>query len=437
MWDFKTARLMRGLALLAAVIGVIALPPIATQAQDSATNSITFTEEFLDAKLQDTITPDGKVNSARLDLQPGQIVISGTGQGSGGSIDFSITLTMPVQNGQMQFKVLSATVGGMTLDNEQSAQVSNGTGILGSIQTLVTNATSRRQVETVTITDTQLTITWERPDPDGPQIDVLDNSLSMTVTQDYVNGLPHVANPPDPRLENMSVDFQPGQLVITATRLEADGTPVPLSVTAAPTTYNGVAAWSITAMTIGGTVQDASQIGQMNDDIAASWRLFFSGLYRSGQLYKIVLSEDTLTLAWNSDLANPIAFQPSTTSLTVTEEAINNSFRVQNPVDYSISNVVVDLQPDQVFLTANLNLPSGKVLVEQVTFEPLLKNGFILWTVTAATLDGTPLDQAIIDRFNEGAINWWNAALWEEFSDYTVSGIHINDAQIEISARQR
>ncbi len=429
---------VRSLLLFVLVLGLGAGWPAAVRAQDRPTNSITFTEGFLDAKLQGTITPDGKVSSAHLDLQPDQIVISGTAQGSQqGTVDFSITLTLPVQNGQLQFQVLSVSVGGMTLDSAQSGQVANGTGILGSIQTLVNDAVGRHRIDTATITDSQITITWERPDPDGPQIDVLDNTLSMTITQDYVNGLPHVANPPDPRLENMSVDFQPGQMAITATRLEADGTPVPLSVTVVPTNYNGSAAWSITAMTVGGTAQDATQIGQMNDDLAASWRLFFSGLYRSGRLSSIILSEDTLTLTWDNDLDTPIAFKPATTSLIVTEEAINNSFRVQNPVDYSISSVVVDLQPDQVLLTANLNLPSGKVLVEQVTFEPLLKNGFIFWEVTAASLDGTPLDPAIIDRFNEGVINWWGAALWEEFSAYAVSGVHISDTQIEISARAR
>jgi hypothetical protein len=342
-----------------------------------------------------------------------------------------------LENGQVTFKATGININGNEFDTSQATQFTGKTGLFGDVQTAVDSAAQGHRIQSLDLDDTSLVITWEREDPDAPALVIVNNTASLTVSEDYVNALPHITQPSDTRMSGVHIDFQPSQLIITATRQDADGSSQPITVTAVPMIYNGLATWSITGVVTGGTPYDAAQIGQLNDDIVGSWRTFFSGLYRSAMLANIALTDDSLTLTWDSDLNTGIAFQPGVNSLVLTEDYINGALQVRSPADYTISNVVVDLQPDQVVLYANLNLPGGKVVKEQAVFVPEISGGFVTWNVASATLDDVPLDPAIIERFNDATASWLGLGLWEDFSLYDIGWVTITDTEIKISGRQR
>jgi hypothetical protein len=426
---------MRKAVVLVFLLSTLYISSPSTQAQENNLNSVTFTEAYLNAKFQALIiAPDSPVNSGTLDLRPNQIVLTANATSQQGE-DISMTIVLDVQlvNGRLAFRTASFNLNGMELSANQENPFLGQNGLFGEIQSTVDTAADGLALESLLVNDTSLTCTWTREDPDDPALTIVDNWVSMTMSEDYINTRPRILSPSDGRLSDVHVDFQQGQITVTATRQQADGSSLPISMTAAPIVYNGLATWSITAMVTGDTAYDTSQIGQLNDDIVRSWRVFFGGIYRSGMLADIALTDDSLTLTWDRDLNTGMFFTPNSRSLILTEEYINASLRVRSPADYTITNVVVNLLPDQAVVTAQLNLPSGTVLTEQATFAAAIDDGFIVWTITSATLDGTPLDTAIIDRFNDLPTNWLGLGMWEDFSLYDIGEITITDTQIEIS----
>jgi hypothetical protein len=430
---------MRKAVVLVFLLSTLYISSPSTQAQENDLNSVTFTEAYLSAKFQAfIIAPDSPVSSGTLDLRPNQIVLTANATSQQGE-DISMTIVLDVQlvNGRLAFRTTSFNLNGMELSANQENPFLGQNGLFGEIQSTVDTAADGLALESLLVNDTSLTCTWQREDPDDPALTIVDNRVSMTMSEDYLNTRPRILLPSDGRLSTVHVDLQPEQMTVTLTQQQADGSSLPVSMTAAPIVYNGLATWSITAMVTGDAAYDASQIGQLNDDIVRSWRAFFGGMYRSSMLADIALTDDSLTLTWDRDLNTGTFFIQNNRAMVITEEYINNSLQVRSPIDYRISNVVVDLQPDQVVITAYLNLPSGKVLTEQATFAATIDDGSIVWTVTSTTLDGTPLDTAIIDRFNDLPTNWLGLGMWEDFSLYDIGEITITDTQIEISGHPR
>lgn len=413
------------------------VPIPAAHAQVDPFNSATLTEAFINAQLAAALPPDGDLSNLSVDLQPGQVVLMATAQGDQGALDLSLTLVPTVVNGRVEWEVTAISLGGFTIDLDQYAQSGTGADAVGGLQGLVDQTAQDHLVESLTVTDIAITMTWRRDDPEGPAFDLVDTALSMTVTEAYVNALPGIAHPDDPDLINVSVDFQPGQIVFNGTRVALNGQQVPFSMTVTPTIYNGTVTWTVAALVVSGTAQDPFHVAQMNDDITGSWRAYFTGLYRSGALTEVLITDTTLTLTWDAALAGPTAFELGDGTLIIDEAAINAALVVSSPRDYRISNVVCDLQPGQAVLTANLNLADGQVIVERAVFVPGVVNGVIVWTVTEVTLDGVSLDAETIARFNETASGWWHTMFWAESSLYVVTNVTVTDDDITIQGVPR
>lgn len=415
-----------------------ALVPIpAAHAQTDPVNSATLTEGFINAALTEALPPDSNLSNLRVDLQPGQIVLQATVAGEQGPVELSLTLVPTVIGGRVEWDATAISLGGFEIGLGQFNQSGTGAATMGDLQSLVNTTTAGQPVESLTITDSELTLTWLRMDPAGPAFDLRDTALSMTVTEDYVNALPAVTNPDNPDLYALSVDFQPGQIVLDGTRFEPDGRQVPISVTFTPTLYNGTVTWAISAMVVGGTAEDEFHVAQMNDDIAGSWRNVFNGLYRSGSLTEVLITDTALTLTWDASLDTTTQFELGDGTLVIDEAAINEALVVSSPPSYRITDVYADLQPGQVVLTANLNLNDGTVITERAVFVPDVSNGVIVWTITEVTLDGTPLDYETISRFNEATSGWWRGLVWGQMGRYAVTDITVTDSAITIQGAPR
>lgn len=417
---------------------LFALVPAAS-AQSDPVNSATFTENFLNAQIQANQQPNANLTDLSVDLQPGQIVLVAMVTGrQGNPLEMSLTLVPLVVDGRVTFEATVFMLGGFELDLTQFQANPNAAAAVGAVQDVVGEAAQNNRIQSVTVTADALTLTWLRANPDAPRFDLVDTRISMTVTASYVNDLPGVSNPGNPLLADLVLDFQPGQLMLTGTRTVGDNPAAPFSVTMVPTLNNGLITWTIIALVVDGAPTDAQAIGQMNDDIVGSWRMLFDSLYRSGSLTAIDITDSTLTLTWDTTLANDTpGFENGQGTLVIEEQYLNSAYRVTDPPTYRITDETVDCQPGQVVVSANLNLNNGTILQQVTTFVPSIENGVVIWLVSAVTLDGEPLDPAIIDRFNEAILGWWNGVLWGQLGDYQATNVTVTDTQVEITYRSR
>lgn len=416
--------------MMVAVLLLVLVP--FTHAQTTPTNSVTLTEAFVNAQIK--LPGDSNLTNLTIDLQPGQIALAATVNLGESPLDLALTLVPTVVDGTLEWEATVLTIGGVDLDLAQAGRNRSTADAMNSLNGVVSGAAQDHPIDSVEITDSALTLRWLRADPNDPAFDLVDTAVTMTLTESYVNALPAVTNPANPALHDLSVDFQPDQVTFSGTRTTSDGTDASFSMTMVPNLQNGLLNWTITAYAVGDEAQDAQSIGQMNDDIAGSWRVFFNGIYRSGNFSAITITDTTFQLTWDRalDTGTP-SFEAEQGSLVITEEYINSTYQITSPSAYSITNGYADCQPGQVVISADLNLASGTVLTQVTTFVPSVEDGVVVWTITSATLNGEPLDQAIIDNFNEVTHSWWAGIVARQGRDFTVTDVTVTDTEIEIS----
>ncbi len=102
---------------------------------------------------------------------------------------------------------------------------------------------------------------------------------------------------------------------------------------------------------------------------------------------------------------------------TLTEDEINNSYRVTNPARRSVSNVSVDLQPGQVVVYSTHTYPRGRVYQVMSTFTASVSNGRIVWQAVTASVDGQTVPQEVLNQ-----INAWIDASWRNYFKSKHSG---------------
>jgi hypothetical protein len=97
----------------------------------------------------------------------------------------------------------------------------------------------------------------------------------------------------------------------------------------------------------------------------------------------------------------------STRSVTVTEAQINATYRVTHPPRQSVSDVYVDLQPDQVVISATFTPRRGNAAATVTTLVPSLEDGRVYWTVTGITADGQPASADLVAQVNAVVASSW------------------------------
>ncbi len=127
----------------------------------------------------------------------------------------------------------------------------------------------------------------------------------------------------------------------------------------------------------------------------------------------------------------------SPVSTTYTEDQINSTFWVTNPVNRNVSNVYVDLMPGQV-----AGQLAGQVAINETytyrtgggtqtaaviaVLAPFVSNGRVQWTVVSITADGQPASDAIIEQVNAALMTSWRRWIADQapvghFNDVTIT----------------
>jgi hypothetical protein len=123
------------------------------------------------------------------------------------------------------------------------------------------------------------------------------------------------------------------------------------------------------------------------------------------------------------------ADKTKTVTITLTETEINNSYRVTNPARRSITNVHVDLQPGQVYITADFTVPKTSPIPVSATLVPSVSNGRVFWSVTAATANGKPASTELLAQINASITSSWRN-YWKGKNPGHVTSLTITDDTI-------
>ena len=136
-------------------------------------------------------------------------------------------------------------------------------------------------------------------------------------------------------------------------------------------------------------------------------------------------------------LAVPVLAQENTRTVTRTEAQVNSSYRVTNPARRSISNVYVDLQPEQVVVSATITFRRGQPAQTETTLVPTITNGRIYWTVTSAIVNGQPASAELLAQINASITSSWRNYIRHQAPTGRVSAIEITDDAITVTLGTR
>jgi hypothetical protein len=102
----------------------------------------------------------------------------------------------------------------------------------------------------------------------------------------------------------------------------------------------------------------------------------------------------------------PVAAQEDST-ITLTETELNDAFTLVGSRRLEVVDETIDLQPDQVVISATLRPRVGSDIALSVTLIPTLSSGGFLWTVVDATLDGESVPAAQLELINDVVLSSW------------------------------
>jgi len=135
-------------------------------------------------------------------------------------------------------------------------------------------------------------------------------------------------------------------------------------------------------------------------------------------------------------LALFVAVVPSfaqSASVTLTEDRINQTFRVTNPPRATVSNVRVDLQVGQAVINLTVTPRRGNQtpIGGSVTLVPSIVNGQVNWTAASASANGNPASGDNLAVLNSIANGW--STYFRAQARGTVTAISISDTAITYS----
>lgn len=266
-------------------------------------------------------------------------------------------------------------------------------------------------------------------------------SRSVTLTEDQINSSFRVTAP-RLRVENVSVDLQPGQVVIsgTITPLRTENS-YAATVTLVPTVDMGIITWTVTTATVDGQAATEAQVAQINSALANSWRRYIKETYSAGRVQSLTIDELTLTITFGEAQRDPerpgiVEIEDGIVQVTLTEEQINSSYRIQNIRRVRVTAMAVDLQPGQiVVLSSWQTLRTDDSFQVETTIIPILSDGMLSFAIDSVSVGATEAEPALLDQINNALASSWRAFWRAQVNRGTVTGISITDDLLTYTAQ--
>lgn len=103
----------------------------------------------------------------------------------------------------------------------------------------------------------------------------------------------------------------------------------------------------------------------------------------------------------------PDKWQKTTKTITITQDQINASYRVTNPVNRAITNVSVTVEQGQISVAATVTKRGEQPVATVSIWQPVIRYGLIDWKFVSATANGQPVTpelKQILIRLHEVAL---------------------------------
>jgi hypothetical protein len=123
---------------------------------------------------------------------------------------------------------------------------------------------------------------------------------TKTVTETEINDSFRVNNPIRIRVSDLSVDLQPGQVVVTATVNRRNADPNVVVTTYVPNISNGRIYWSVTAKLVNGEPVSQELLDQINASMSSSWRNYIKRNLPAGRVTAFEITEDAVTVTYTT-----------------------------------------------------------------------------------------------------------------------------------------
>jgi hypothetical protein len=134
-----------------------------------------------------------------------------------------------------------------------------------------------------------------------------------------------------------------------------------------------------------------------------------------------------------------VSAQEETRAFTITEEEINRSFHVTNPARRGVTEVRVNLQPDQVSMlsyTLTRRAPRGQQTTTysvNTVFVPNVRDGRLYWTITRVSVNGQAASDDLIRQINASIESSWRNYIRRQLGTGHVNAVTITDTDMTIT----
>lgn len=120
---------------------------------------------------------------------------------------------------------------------------------------------------------------------------------SHSWTEDQINDAYRVTNPWRRSVTDVTVDLQPGQVVISSTQTYRRAT-YQVEAVYQPSISNGRIYWTLASASANGEPASQDLIGQINASISSSWRNYVRQQAGPGRVQSITITDTDLTVTY-------------------------------------------------------------------------------------------------------------------------------------------
>lgn len=122
---------------------------------------------------------------------------------------------------------------------------------------------------------------------------------ARSISEEQINKSYRVTNPWRRAVSDVSVDLQPGQVVIYSTHTYRGGNAYAVATTAVPSVENGRIFWDVTSVMVDGSEISADLLAQINTWMEASW-VNYMKRQNPGRVTAIEISEDAALVTYSA-----------------------------------------------------------------------------------------------------------------------------------------